>query len=62
MGEEVPTPDDFIIVGKDIKNKSGRSIAPSEFRESFGTNAVVACQLWTMLLEEGLLPVNATVC
>ena len=61
MREEVPTPDDFIIVGKDIQNKSGRSVAPREFREFFGTNAVVACQLWKLLLEKGLLPANATI-
>lgn len=56
-----PTPEDFILVGKDIQNKSGRSTGSAAeeeraFREFFGTTAPVVTALWRLLTEHTLVP------
>ena len=56
-----PTPEDFILVGKDIQNKSGRSTGSAAeeeraFREFFGTTAPVVTALWRLLTEHSLVP------
>ena len=58
--EMEPLPEDFILIGKDIQNKSGQSGAPltevRAFREFFGTTAVVVVKLWSFLLQGGMIP------
>ena len=53
-------PEDFILTGKDIQNKSGRSGAPltevRAFREFFGTTAVVVAKLWSLLSQGDMIP------
>jgi hypothetical protein len=56
-----PTPEDFIIFGKDIQNKRGRRIGSAveeeqAFHAFFGTTAPVAKALWTLLTEHTLVP------
>ena len=55
-----PTPEDFVLIGKDIQNKSGRSGAPltevRAFREFFGTTAVVVAKLWSLLSQRDMIP------
>jgi hypothetical protein len=60
-----PLSEDFILIGKDIEDKSGRSIgsASSEeqaFHEFFSTTAVVATKLWDHLLQHDMIPGNET--
>ena len=50
--KSAPTPDDFVWIGKEVQNKSGRSLgsAISEdraFRDFFGTSSIIVCILWT---------------
>ena len=58
------SPEDFLLIGKDIQNKSGRGIGSllteeRTFREFFGTTKVVVAKLWDllsqwqMILEDG---------
>ena len=58
--ETEPLPEDFILTGKNIQNKSGRSGAPltevRAFREFFGTTAVVVAKLWSLLLQRDMIP------
>jgi len=56
-----PTPEDFILVGKDIQNKSGRSTGSAAeeeraFHEFFCTTAPVVTALWRLLTEHTLVP------
>jgi hypothetical protein len=60
-----PTPEDFVLIGKDIQNKSGRSIGSAAeeeqaFREFFGTTAPVVTALWKLLAEHTLIPEEGT--
>ncbi len=58
--ETEPLPEDFILIGKDIQNKSGQSGAPltevRAFREFFGMTAVVVAMLWSFLLQRDMIP------
>jgi len=59
--ESHPTAEDFMLIGKEVQNKSGRKIGAimtedRAFRDFFGTNVVVTMVLWKMLNETGLLP------
>jgi hypothetical protein len=61
-----PTPEDFVLIGKDIQNKSGRSIGSAAeeeraFREFFGTTAPVVTALWKLLTEHTLIPEEGTI-
>ncbi|KAL9183039.1 hypothetical protein ACHAXT_004826 [Thalassiosira profunda] len=63
--ESAPTPDDIMLVGKEVQNKSGRSLgAPMSedraFRDFFGTSAIVVLALWQLLVETELLPEGGT--
>ncbi len=55
-----PLPEDFILIGKDIQNKSGQSGAPltevRAFREFFGTTAVIVAKLWSFLSQWDMIP------
>ena len=60
-----PTPEDFILVGKDNQNKSGRSNGSSlmeqrTFREFFGTTAVIVSKLWSFLSQRDMIPEEGT--
>ena len=64
--ESVPTPDDFMLIGKEVQNKSGRSLgAPMSedraFRDFFGTSAIVAMIVWNLMVEHQLLPEGGTI-
>ena len=58
--ETEPLPEDFILIGKDIQNKSGRSGAPltevRAFRKFFGMTAVIMAKLWSFLLQRDMIP------
>jgi len=59
--ETEPSPEDFILIGKDIQNKSGQPIglASTEeraFCEFFGTTAVVVANLWRIVSEQDIIP------
>ena len=61
-----PTPEDFVLIGKDIQNKSGRSIGSAAeeeraFREFFGMTAPVVTALWKLLAEHTLIPEEGTI-
>ena len=56
-----PTTEDFLLVGKDIQNKSGRKIGSTStedraFREFFGMNPRVTVALWKMMNEYDFIP------
>ena len=60
-----PLPEDFLLIGKDIHNKSGRGIRSSlteerTFREFFGTTKVVVAKLWDLLLQWQMIPEDGT--
>jgi hypothetical protein len=60
-----PSPEDFILIGKDIQNKSGQSNGSSlmeqrTFREFFGTTAVIGAKLWSFLLQRDMIPEEDT--
>ena len=64
--ETEPTPEDFILIGKDIQNKSGRPIGSASteeraFREFFGTTAVVVANLWRIGSEQDIIPGEGTI-
>ncbi len=59
--ETEPLPEDFILIGKDIQNKSGQSIGSllteeRAFREFYGTTAAVVAKLWSFLLQRDMIP------
>ena len=59
--KSAPTPDDFVWIGKEVQNKSGRSLgsAISEdraFRDFFGTSSIIVCILWNLLADNNLIP------
>ena len=61
-----PTPNDFILVGKDIQNKTGRKIGSDvtedrAFREFFGTNQFVATALWNNLAVRDFIPAEGEI-
>jgi hypothetical protein len=63
--ETEPLPEDFILNGKDIQNKSSRSIGLSlteeqAFRKFVGTTAVVVAKLWSFLLQRDMIPEEGT--
>ncbi len=65
MRESEPTPEDFILWGKEIQNKSGRSIGSDAiedraFREFFGTTATVVSKIWGKLSQRGTVPIEGT--
>jgi hypothetical protein len=58
--ETEPLPEDFILIGKDIQNKSGQNIGSSlteerAFHEFFGTTAVIVPKLWSFLLQQDMI-------
>ena len=58
MRKSEPTPEDFILWGKEIQNKSGRSIGSDAmearaFHEFFGTPATVVSKIWGKLSQRG---------
>jgi hypothetical protein len=58
-------PEDFILIGKDIQNRSGQSIGlllteDQAFREFFCTTAVVVPKLWSFLLQQDMIPEEGT--
>ena len=60
-----PLPEDFLLIGKDIQNKSGRGIGSSlteerTFREFFGTTKVVVAKLWDLLSQWQMIPEDGT--
>ena len=60
-----PSPEDFLLIGKDIQNKSGRGIGSSlteerTFREFFGTTKVVVAKLWDLLSQWQMIPEDGT--
>ena len=65
MRESEPTPEDFILWGKEIQNKSGRSIGSDAmedraFCEFFGMTATVVSKIWGMLSQRGTVPIEGT--
>ena len=65
MRETEPTPEAFILWGKEIQNKSGRSIRSDTmkdraFREFFGTTATVVWKIWGNLSQQGTVPIEGT--
>ena len=58
--ETEPQPDDFLMLGLDLQNKSTRrgtsASAERNFREFFGASTVVVAVLWRMLSEYDLVP------
>ena len=65
MHETEPTPEAFILWGKEIQNKSGRSIGSDAmedwaFREFFGTTATVVSKIWGNLSQQGTDPIEGT--
>jgi len=58
--ETEPQPDDFLMLGLDLQNKSDRrgtsASAERNFREFFGASTVVVAVLWRMLSEYDLVP------
>lgn len=59
------TPDDFMLIGKEVQNKSGRKLGgrmseDRAFRDFFGVSAVVVVVLWRLLVDTGLLPDGGT--
>ena len=61
-----PTPNDLILVGKEIQNKTGRKIGSKvtedrAFREFFGTNPFVATALWNMLAVHDFIPAEGEI-
>jgi len=61
MRETEPTPEAFILWGKEIQNKSGRSIGSDAmedraFHEFFGT----VSKIWGNLSQRGLVPIEGT--
>ena len=58
--EMEPLPEDFILIGKDIQNKSGHSGAPltevRAFREYFGTTAVIVAKILSVLSQRDMIP------
>jgi hypothetical protein len=60
-----PSTEDFLFIGKDIQNKSGRGIGSSlteerTFREFFGTTKVVMAKLWDLLSQWQMIPEDGT--
>ena len=60
-----PLPEDFLLIGKDIQNKSGRGIGSllteeRTFREFFGTTKVVVAKLWDLLSQWQMIPEDGT--
>ena len=55
-----PSTSDFIVAAQDIQNRRRPIRSPamrrSAFREFFGTSASIACLLWHLLVESGLIP------
>ena len=63
MHETEPTPEAFILWGKEIQNKSRRSIGSDAmegraFREFFGTTATVVSKIWGNLSQQGRVPIE----
>ncbi len=63
MRKSEPTPEDFILWGKEIQNKSGRSIGSDTmedmaFHEFFGTTATVVSKIWGKLSQRGTVPIE----
>lgn len=61
-----PTPTDFILIGKEIQNKSGRKIGSEAtedraFREFFGINHFVATVLWNTLAVNDFIPAEGEI-
>lgn len=62
-----PSPDDFILAGKDIQNKKRRHQRGSKqaerraFMEFFGTRAAIVSLIWRLLVENDLLPEKAQI-
>jgi hypothetical protein len=59
-------PEDFVLIGKDIQNKSGRRIRSSmteerTFCEFFGTTKVVVAKLWDLLSQWQIIPEDGTI-
>jgi hypothetical protein len=59
------SPEDFLLIGKDIQNKSGRGIGSSlteerTFREYFGTTKVIVAKLWDLLSQWQMIPEDGT--
>ncbi len=60
-----PTPEDFILWGKEIQNKSVRSIGSDAmedraFCEFFGMTANVVSKIWGHLLQWDLVPIEGS--
>ena len=57
--ETEPLPEDFILIGKDIQNKSGQCRAPltevRAFCKVFGMTAVVVTKLWRFVLQRDII-------
>ncbi len=64
MRETEPTPEDFIVWGKEIQNKIGRTGSDATedraFREFFGTTANVVSKIWGNLSQRGTVPIEGT--
>ena len=65
MRETKPTPEAFILWGKEIQNKSGRSIGSDAMEdralhEFFGTTATVVSKIWGNLSQQGTVPIEGT--
>ena len=63
MRETEPTPEAFILWGKEIQNKRGRSIGSDAmedraFHEFFGTTATVVSKIWGNLSQQGRVPIE----
>jgi hypothetical protein len=60
-----PTPEEFILWGKEIHNKSRCSIGSDTmedraFHEFFGTTANVVSKIWGHLLQQDLVPIEGS--
>ena len=65
MRESEPTPEAFILWGKEIQNKSRHSIGSDAmedraFREFFGMTATVVSKIWGNLSQRGTVPIEGT--
>ena len=64
MRETEITPEDFILWGKEIQNKIGRTgsdaMEDRAFREFFGTTANVVSKIWGKLSERDRVPIEGT--
>ena len=64
--ESEPLPEDFVMIGKEVQNKSGRQLGTpmSEeraFRDFFGTSPIVVMVLWKLPVDSGLMPEDGTI-